>query len=117
MEDQKTEEQYNISVLVEKLEADTDLDSVEELDVEIVVSRALGNEERLEAKVKVPMSKARAATLSLYGQVFTPRALTHIKETVDYQLEADRMVREMEKRNKAEQEDMLKNHKSKKGKK
>lgn len=101
--------------LIKMYEDDLEVDvtPVDSFNVEIVVSKALGSSERLEAKTKVPMKLTKLAVLSLYQKVFTPRALSHAKELIDYQLEGDRMAREMEKRNLEDEAEALK---AKKGK-
>lgn len=97
MENQQ-EQAYDIEKLVAELEKDANLDSVKDKTVEIVVVKTLGTSERLEVKVVTELQHARAATLSVYKEVIAPRSLTHIKETVDYQLEADRLSREIKQR-------------------
>lgn len=91
-----------------------DLTPVDNIDVEIVISKSFGSTERMEAKTKVGIKDARAAVIALYKNAFTPRALSHAKETVDYQLEADRLSREVQKRDLEEQREALKNQRSKK---
>jgi hypothetical protein len=95
----------------EAKDLETNISKVDEFEVEIVVSKALGGTERLEAKAKVPFQHAKTATLALYDQVFNPRVLGYAKEVVDYQLEADRMSREVQKRDLEEQKAALESEK------
>lgn len=102
MDNQAQEQQYDIARLVEDLEQKSNLDGVADQKIEIVVVKSLGTTERLEVKAETTLKDAQAVTLALYKNVVTPRALTYIKETVDYQLEADRMSRVITERDKEE---------------
>ncbi len=93
-----------------------DLTPVNDIDVEIVAVKTLGSNERLEAKVKVPLKDARPAVVALYKNVIVPRSLSHVQETVEYQLKMDYMARKVKERDQAEV-DAANGKNKKKGKK
>lgn len=95
-------------------ELKVDLKPVDNVNVEILVSKAYGNAEQVSAKVTVPLQNAQAAVLAVAQRIFGPRAYSYAAETVDVQLEADRMTREMERRNKIDSDELERQRRGKK---
>lgn len=85
-----------------------DYSKINDVEVKIVVSKAFGNAEQVNAEATCKIELADVVTDALAEKILTRRALSYTQETVDMQLIADQMAREIEARDKAEQ-DKLKN--------
>lgn len=66
--------------------------------IKVQVSKSFGQSEQLNAEMDVPLTGAKDATNFMYENVIRPRALSYIRETVEYQLEQDLMAYEVTER-------------------